>query len=78
LDLILVAPEKVTWNEIDTAKPRHEWDSANPGTQMVAFETRAPESGQLTLVVVATPGTCHAPVKSKIKIEPLESWSGKR
>jgi hypothetical protein len=77
LTLTIIAPGKAAWNQIDTATPRHEWDSPNPGTRMVAFETRAPKSGQLTLAVVATPGTCRAPLALKAKIEPLEDWGRK-
>ena len=58
LALTIVAPQDVHWQEIDTAKPRQPWDSPNPGTRMVAFEATAPESGELTLAIVATPGSC--------------------
>jgi hypothetical protein len=61
ITLNLLAPANVTWTQIDTAKPRHQWDSPNPGTRMISFEARAPESGQLTLAVLATPGSCNAP-----------------
>jgi hypothetical protein len=77
LTLTILVPGKAAWSEIDTARPRHEWDSPNPGTRMVAFETRAPKSGQLTLAVVATPGTCRNPLASQAKIEPLEDWERK-
>jgi hypothetical protein len=77
LTLTIIEPGKAAWAQIDTAKPPHEWDSPNPGTRMVAFEARAPKSGQLTLAVVATPGTCHTPLASKAKIEPLEDWERK-
>ena len=74
LTLTLVAPTDIGWNQIDTATPRHEWDSPNPGTRMVTFEAEAPESGKLTLAVVATPGTCHVPTVDNLRIVPLESW----
>jgi hypothetical protein len=77
LMLTAIAPDKAVLTQIDTAKPRHEWDSPNPGTRMVAFETRAPKSGELTLAVVATPGTCRAPSASTLKIEPLQRWADK-
>jgi hypothetical protein len=75
LTLTLRAPEKTVSSQIDTAKPRHEWDSPNPGTRMIAFETRAPKSGQLTIAVIATPGSCRTPSSSQLKVEPLENWS---
>jgi len=59
LTLTIVEPPQATWTIINTEKPRHEWDSANPGTQMVALEAAAPADGKLRLVVVATPGSCQ-------------------
>lgn len=58
LTLTIVEPLGATWTTLNTEKPRHEWDSANPGTTMVAFEVTAPTDGQLRLVVVASPGSC--------------------
>ncbi|MCC7336700.1 MAG: heparinase II/III family protein [Pirellulaceae bacterium] len=58
LTLTIAEPLGATWTTVNTEKPRHEWDSANPGTTMVAFEVVAPEDGKLRLVVVATPGSC--------------------
>ncbi|WP_442508516.1 heparinase II/III domain-containing protein [Novipirellula sp. SH528] len=57
LTLTIVEPLEATWSIVNTEKPRHEWDSPNPGTQMVAFEVEAPSSGELRFVVIATPGT---------------------
>jgi hypothetical protein len=74
LTLNLLAPTKVVWTQIDTAQPRHAWDTPNPGTRMISFEARAPESGQLTLAVLATPGSCKNPSDSTPKTEPLETW----
>jgi Heparinase II/III-like protein/Domain of unknown function (DUF4962) len=74
LTLSVLAPEKTVLSQIDTAKPRHEWDSPNPGTQMIAIEMRAPKSGELTIAVVATPGTSRAPISNQPKVEPLKSW----
>ncbi len=75
LMLTLVAPQAVEWNEIDTAKPRHEWDTPNPGTRMVMFEATAPTSGKLTLAVVATPGSCSQPTAAALKLQSLKDWS---
>ncbi len=57
LTMTIVEPPGATWTTINTERPRHEWDSANPGTQMVAFEVEAPSRGELRFVVIATPGT---------------------
>lgn len=77
LTLNLLAPASATWTQIDTAQPRHEWDTPNPGTRMISFEARGPESGQLTLAVLATPGTCKNPSSDKRKLDALESWGRK-
>jgi hypothetical protein len=74
LALKILTPANAGWTQIDTEKPRHEWDSPNPGTRMMAFELRAPESGQLTLAVVATPGSCKQPSADNLNVIPLESW----
>jgi hypothetical protein len=75
LMLTLRSPDTVGWTRIDTATPPNEWDSPNAGTQMVAFEAAAPETGELTLVVVATPKSCRNQVASTVGIKPLQRWS---
>ncbi|NQU19644.1 MAG: heparinase II/III family protein [Candidatus Nealsonbacteria bacterium] len=72
LTLSILAPQTATWKLIDTAKPRNQWDSPNRGTRMVAFETIAPASGQLTLAVLARPGSCAASDEPKLRA--LEEW----
>jgi hypothetical protein len=74
LQLTRSAPKSTQWQTIDTAKPRNEWDSPNPGTRMVAFEAVAPDSGILTFAVLATPGTSTASVRESLEIQPLASW----
>lgn len=75
LTLKLLTPQKLEWRAIETAKPPHEWDSPNPGTRMVAFEAVAPESGKLTLAVLATPGSCKASIAdAPPKLQPLKEW----
>jgi hypothetical protein len=75
LTLSVVSPNTDGWNDIDTSQPRNEWDSPNPGTRMVAFKATAPESGEMTLAVVATPGTCSNSVVGRVKVSSLQSWS---
>lgn len=74
LKLTIVEPPGATWLIINTEKPPHEWDSANPGTRMVAFEVEAPSSGALRFVVVATPGSCTIPSTEGISPRPLGDW----
>lgn len=76
LALGIIAPSDRTWSAVDTAKPREEWDSPNPGTRMVAFESVAPESGELVLAVIATPGSCEDSVGARIELRPLDGWGG--
>jgi hypothetical protein len=75
LALTILSPQKATWQIIDTVKPRNEWDSPNRGTVMVAFEVVAPESGELTLAVLATPGGGSEITKPKLRS--LTDWSKK-
>jgi hypothetical protein len=76
LEMTILSPQSAGWKIIDTAKPRHEWDSPNRGTFMIAFEAVAPESGELTLAVLAEPG---ADAKSAaVKVVPLEEWETKK
>jgi len=74
LTLTILSPQTVTWQEVDTEKPRNEWDSPNRGTRMVAFEVVAPESGKLTLTVLATPGTAKDAIGWDEELQPLEDW----
>ena len=74
LTLKILSPSDVTWREIDTATPRHEWDSPNRGTRMVAFDSVVPPSGELTIVVLATPGSCTDSVADDLQIRPLANW----
>jgi hypothetical protein len=73
LGMTIVAPGSASWKIVDTAKPRNEWDSPNRGTCMIAFEAVAPESGELTLVVLAQPGASGE--SAAVKIVPLDDWT---
>ena len=74
LTLSILSPPGTAWQTIDTAKPRNEWDSPNRGTRMVAFESVAPQSGELTIAVLATPGSSTDSEKRNLQVRPLESW----
>ncbi len=70
--MTIVSPPSGSWKIINTAKPRKEWDSPNQGTRMIAFEAIAPNSGELTLAVIARPGTDMS--ATTMKIIALEKW----
>jgi hypothetical protein len=74
LDLCILDPTTAAWKVIDTGTPRNPWDSPNRGTRMVAFECRAPASGELTFAVLATPGSCKRSRKDDLEVRPLETW----
>jgi len=74
LELRILSTSGARWKTIDTAKPRNEWDSPNRGTRMVAFEAVAPQSGQLTLAVLATPGRCQKSLADTVELRALENW----
>jgi hypothetical protein len=74
LTIRILSPQSSKWQTLDIAKPRNQWDSPNPGTRMVAFESVTPASGELILAVLATPGSCEESVQPKLKLQPLEDW----
>ncbi len=73
LTLEILSPRGAAWQVIDTATPRNEWDSPNPGTRMLAFESTAPQSGPLRLAVVSAIG--RVTQKTDVGLRPLEEWS---
>jgi hypothetical protein len=74
LELALLAPSSAVWRVEDTATPKHEWDSPNRGTHGIVFEAVAPDSGELVLAVLATPGTCRPSVRPQVQLVPLDQW----
>ncbi|MBN2450469.1 MAG: heparinase II/III family protein [Lentisphaeria bacterium] len=70
----LAAGPGAIWSVIDTEKPRHEWDSGNRGTRMLAFESEAPASGELTMAVLFTPGSCRASVREGLRLRSPMDW----
>jgi hypothetical protein len=74
LTLIILSPSDAGWRVVNTAGPRNEWDSPNPRTRMLAFEVEAPASGELTLAVLATPGSCAESMRSQLSLRPLIEW----
>jgi hypothetical protein len=75
LRMELLSPSDIRWQVIGTGMPRHEWDSPNPGTRMIAFEAVAPDSGELRLAVRLTPGS--APAEPARELRPLADWEAK-
>jgi hypothetical protein len=41
---------------------------------MLAFELTAPDSGDLTLTVLASPGSCAESMKPGLAVRPLDHW----
>lgn len=75
LALRILEPAEATWALHDTAQPKNEWDSANPGTVMAVFTARAPQLGTLDLAVVLTPGSRQATPRELINLQPPLDWS---
>ncbi len=75
LQLRLLAPADIVWNEVDTAQPRADWDSPNPGTRMVAFEAIAPADGKIELAVLFTPGSRTAAALDEVDLRPPQEWA---
>jgi hypothetical protein len=57
LRLTALHASNTVWKTYETARTPNEWDSPNPGTVMVGFEALAPETGELSLSVLFTPGS---------------------
>jgi hypothetical protein len=74
LELTITQPPGAKWEFMNMEEPQNEWDSPNPGTRMVLFQAVAPSSGDLRLVVVATPGSCDAPRGERSEVVPLDDW----
>lgn len=72
LGLRILLPEEPVWALCDTAAPKNEWDSPNPGTVMAGFEAVAPTSGVLDLAVVLTPGSRQP--AAEVTLEPPMAW----
>jgi hypothetical protein len=50
-----ISGTNAVWKVYDTATPKAEFDSPNPGTAMIGFEAEAPASGELAWVVTLAP-----------------------
>jgi hypothetical protein len=73
LRMEILAPGDTHWQVVGTGTARHEWDSPNPGTRMIAFEAVAPESGELLLAALLTPGRAGTDA-APLEIRPLDDW----
>jgi hypothetical protein len=78
LTLRIVQPPGAAWEILDSATPKNEWDSPNPGTAMVAFTVKAPENGTLDLAVLGTPGQRPATPPEQLNLRPPMEWSPAR
>jgi hypothetical protein len=77
LALEILSPPGAAWTVVDSAGPRQPWDSPNPGTRLVVFEAAAPESGELTLAVLATPGSCAGSARAGLRLKAPETWTAR-
>lgn len=68
-------PAGATWTLVNTATPRNEWDSPNPGTVMAAFTVKAPSTGTLDLAVVFTPGSRARSATAPLPSGLPQDWS---
>ncbi len=75
LTLRVLQPANASWALLDTAQPKHEWDSPNPGTCMAAVTVSAPASGTVDFAIVLTPGSCKATQPESVHLAPPLEWS---
>jgi hypothetical protein len=78
LQLKILEPAGPVWALSDTATPKHQWDSANPGTVMVTFTAKAPDSGRLDLAVLLVPSGARQPASREVNLAPPLEWSAPR
>lgn len=69
-----MSPGDTSWVVLDTETACNEWDSRNWGTRMLAFEAAAPASGEMTLAVLFTPGSCKETVRETIALRSPVDW----
>lgn len=74
LVLRILLPAESVWVLYDTATPKNEWDSPNPGTVMTGFEVVAPDCGTVDLAVVLTPGSRVPTPEDEIPRDPPHAW----
>jgi hypothetical protein len=74
LALAAISKHSAVWQAIDISTPKNEFDSPNPGTRLLTLEATAPPTGNLTITVLATPGSCSAPSPTASVEVPLSSW----
>ncbi len=76
LTLTNLSPQhQVDWKIINTEKPQNEWDSPNKGTCMVALEKTASNEGELTFIVLLTPGSCQQSIIETFEPNSLNNWA---
>lgn len=74
LRLRILLSDEPTWALYETATPKNEWDSPNPGTVMVGFQAIAPDSGTLDLAVVLTPGARALTPNDQVRLDSPLAW----
>jgi hypothetical protein len=74
LGMRLLADHDGGWKVVDVSEPPNVWDSPNRGASLITFNATVPDSGFVTLAVLATPGSCRKSVKNSIKVEKLDLW----
>ncbi|NJM54758.1 MAG: hypothetical protein HC841_01450 [Verrucomicrobiae bacterium] len=78
LSLRILQPGAMKWTLLDTATPRNEWDSPNPGTVMCAFTALAPADGTLDLAVMLAPGIRRPDDVAPALLKPPSEWRAVR
>ncbi len=70
-----LTPEETVWQAFESARPPQEWDTPNPNSCILGFEAVFPESGELKLAVLLTPGSRSAEslVETLVLRQP-ENW----
>ncbi len=63
------------WEQFQSDPPPSEWDAPNPGTRMVGLVKKVPADGEVTITILALPGSREAELPSSdLLSRPLADW----
>jgi hypothetical protein len=74
LTLSFLGESDDSWQTIDISNPENDLDSPNPGLRIIALKIIVPATGNLTITVRATPGSCSTPSSISPQAVPLLDW----
>jgi hypothetical protein len=74
LALAALTEAEAAWQAINISELENDFDSPNPGIRLLSLEATAPPTGQITITVLATPGSCSTPSPITSVTASLSNW----